>query len=143
MKDLGDELSGQDCGHLLEAMDIHGHITEEDFFAIVEVRSLCEACLCDSGTPWLPVACTSQLSAHALPIQWPSISFDADCLMVLHLQTLPNERLISLHIFQHRDVIQGWWHLVHLDAVRSSFVLLSGIFWSSPDRRPAEAMHVA
>lgn len=37
MKGLGDELSGQDCSHLLEAMDIHGSITEEDFLAIVEV----------------------------------------------------------------------------------------------------------
>ncbi|KAK9862583.1 hypothetical protein WJX84_006657 [Apatococcus fuscideae] len=42
MKDLGDELSGQDCGHLLEAMDIHGHITEEDFFAIVEAKGMWE-----------------------------------------------------------------------------------------------------
>ncbi len=37
MKGLGDELSGQDCSHLLEAMDIHGSISEEDFLAIVEV----------------------------------------------------------------------------------------------------------
>ena len=37
MKGLGDELSGTDCSHLLEAMDIHGSITEEDFLAIVEV----------------------------------------------------------------------------------------------------------
>ena len=38
MKDLGDELSGQDCANVLEAMDIHGSLSEEDFLAIVEVR---------------------------------------------------------------------------------------------------------
>lgn len=42
MKGLGDELSGQDCSHLLEAMDIHGSITEEDFLAIVEAKGMWE-----------------------------------------------------------------------------------------------------